>query len=162
MTARTTSHATFSITRHYRQAPATVFDAWADEKSKTAWFAAPPPRETVKRSFDFRVGGREQLSTDFGDGKVHHFDAVYRDIVPAARILYAYDMYINEARISVSLATIDLQPDGAGTRLVFTEQAVFLDGFDDDGGRRRGSEYLIDNLTAFLQRSEGQKEEMQP
>ncbi|MBP1853486.1 SRPBCC family protein [Rhizobium halophytocola] len=150
MTMRNASHATFTVTRSYRQSQARVFAAWATEDKKSAWFAAPPPRQTLKRSFDFRVGGREQLSTDFGDGIVHHFDAVYREILPGERIIYAYDMHLNETRISVSLATVEFQPEGSGTRLVFTEQAVFLDGVADDGSRRRGTEALIDNLTAYL------------
>ena len=41
-------------------------------------------------------------------------------------------------------------PDGSGTRLVYTEQSVFLDSHDDAGGREHGTGWLFDNLAAFL------------
>jgi uncharacterized protein YndB with AHSA1/START domain len=83
-------------------------------------------------------------------GNVHRFDCVYQDIVPGERIVYSYDMHIAEARISVSLATIEFKASGAGTRLVFTEQAVFLDGYDDAGSRERGTAELLDKLERSL------------
>jgi hypothetical protein len=39
---------------------------------------------------------------------------------------------------------------GAGTRLVFTEQAVFLDGYDDAGSREHGTNWLLDKLGEAL------------
>ena len=45
-------------------------------------------------------------------------------------------MHIGDTRISVSLATIELKPEGTGTRLTFTEQGAFLDGYDDPGRPR--------------------------
>ncbi len=46
------------------------------------------------------------------NGVVSDFDAVYHDIVPDARIVYSYTMHLNEAKISVSLATMELKADG--------------------------------------------------
>ncbi len=37
-------------------------------------------------------------------------------------------MHLNER--SVSLATLPLTPEGAGTRFTVTEQGAFLDGYD--------------------------------
>jgi len=42
--------------------------------------------------------------------------------VPGERIIFSYDMRLNERRISVSLTTVEIRPVGARTRLVFTEQ----------------------------------------
>src|ERR671924_682476 len=95
---------------------------------------------------DFRVGGREVNSGGLKDGQMHTFDAIYPDIVENERIVYSYAMHIGDARISVSLATIELKPEGSGTRLVFTEQAAFLDGYDDAGSRERGTRDLLDAL----------------
>lgn len=36
--------------------------------------------------------------------------------------------------------------------MIFTEQAVFLDGFDDAGGREQGTGALLDKLGAALRR----------
>jgi uncharacterized protein YndB with AHSA1/START domain len=72
---------------------------------------------------------------------VHSFNARYQDIVPNERIIYSYDMNLDEKRISVSLATIEFEPAGSGTKLTITEQGAFLDGYDDAGslsGARAG------------------------
>ena len=56
-------------------------------------------------------------------------------------------------RISVSgCATSEFKPDGKGTQLIYTEQAVFLDGHDDPGDREHGTRALFDNLEAALKR----------
>lgn len=61
-------------------------------------------------------------------------------------------MHLDENRISVSLATVELRPEGKGTRLVFTEQGAFLDGYDDAGSREHGTRELLDALGAALRR----------
>ena len=86
-----------------------------------------------------------------GNGMVSTFDAVYFDVVPNERLVYAYEMHLDERKISVSLATIELKPAGAGTRLAVTEQGAFLDGYDDAGSREHGTGFLLDRLGASLQ-----------
>src|SRR5580658_8596882 len=71
-------------------------------------------------------------------------------IVPDERIVYAYEMHMDDVKISVSLATVEFKPDGAGTRMIFTEQGVFLDSFEDGGGREQGTRVLLDQLGAAL------------
>jgi uncharacterized protein YndB with AHSA1/START domain len=101
---------------------------------------------------DFRVGGHEHVSGGPQGAPPHRFDATYYDVVPNERIIYGYEMHIGDKRISVSLATIELTPEGNGTRLVFTEQAVFLDGYDDKGSREHGTNGLLDQLGASFAR----------
>ena len=151
MTQRSSQHATFVIERKYAAAPARVFAAWADPAVKVGWFNGPSTWLREGYALDFRVGGREHLSTGAPGGPVHRYDCMYQDIVPDARIVYSYDMHIGEARISVSLATVEFQPEGAGTRMKFTEQAVFLDGYDDAGSRERGTAELLSKLAATLE-----------
>src|SRR5262245_52520322 len=135
MTEQSATHGSFSIERVYDAAPARVFGAWADPAAKARWFAGPAEWTMLERFIDFRVGGKERLSGRKGSGIVSTFDAVYHDIMPDQRIIYCYDMRLDDVHISVSLATIILAPAGAGTRLTFAEQAVFLDGYDDSGSR---------------------------
>jgi len=60
-------------------------------------------------------------------------------------------MHLNEAKISVSLATMELKPEGPGrTTLKVTEQGAFLDGYDDDGSRERGTSFLLDRIGESL------------
>ena len=150
MTTRSAEHATFTIEREYPASPARVFRAWADPAAKAKWFAGPAAWREHRRDMDFRVGGREHLSGGPAGEPPHVFDAVYLDIVPEARIVYAYDMHIGDRRISVSLATVELKPAGRGTRLAFTEQVVFLDGYADGGSRERGTRGLLEQLAAAL------------
>ncbi len=59
-------------------------------------------------------------------------------------------MHLDDKKISVSLATMQLQAEGAKTRLIVTEQGAFLDGYDDAGSREQGTGYLLDALGASL------------
>jgi len=85
-------------------------------------------------------------------GAVHAYNATYYDIVPDERFVIAYDMHLDDKRISVSLATVEFQPAGNGTRLKYTEQGAFLDGYDDAGSRERGTQGLLDQLDAALRK----------
>jgi hypothetical protein len=52
----------------------------------------------------------------------------------------------DETRISVSMMTVEFKSEGAGTRLTYTEQCVFLDGLDTLEDHRHGFKALLDNL----------------
>ena len=151
MTGHSTHHATFTIERTYPVAPAKVFTAFADPAAKARWFKGPDEWTNEKGAFDFREGGRESNRTGPKGGPAHIFECLYYDIVPNERIVYAYEMYFDKRRISVSLTTIEFKPADGGTKLVFTEQGVFLDGLDDAKGREEGSNWLLDKLGASLQ-----------
>jgi uncharacterized protein YndB with AHSA1/START domain len=83
---------------------------------------------------------------------MYTYEALYQDIVPDARIVYTYDMHRDETRISVSLTTVEFKADGAGTKLIFTEQGAFLDGKDKPEYREQGTTGLLDALARELQR----------
>jgi hypothetical protein len=59
-------------------------------------------------------------------------------------------MLIDGTRVSVSLATIGLEPDGGGTRLKLTEHGAFLDGHDSPASRAHGTGSLLDALGDIL------------
>ena len=148
--ARSARHATFVIERSFEAPPARVFQAFADRNAKAKWFEGPAEWDKGPREFDFRVGGRETSSGGPKGGPTHAFACVYQDIVPNQRIVYSYDMHLDDKRISVSLTTIEFAPEGKGTRVKFTEQGVFLDGHDDAGSREQGSSWLLGKLGESL------------
>jgi uncharacterized protein YndB with AHSA1/START domain len=151
MTERSVTHATFCIERSYPHPPSRVYAAFATEAGKRAWFGgAPGDWDLLEREFDFRAGGVERLRGRWKSGVVSDFHARYCDIVPDARIVYAYDMHIDDRHISVSLATIEFKAHAAGTRLVLTEQGAFLDGYDDAGSREHGTKILMDRMGESL------------
>ncbi len=150
-------HGSFTIRRELPHAPERVFAAWSDPKAKAAWFSGPSGQWTpLEREMDFRVGGRERAKGRWTSGVITDFQAHYLDILPLARIVYSYNMHVDERKISVSLATIQLVPaqvgGKAGTKMILTEQGAFLDGYDDAGSRERGTGSLMDALEKSLEK----------
>ena len=144
------THSTFTLERTYGASPARVFAAFAVPEQKAVWFAGPPEWPLAAFEVDFRVGGRELNRGGPKEGPMHSFEALYYDIVPDERIVYSYEMHLDDKRISVSLATIELSPAAGGTRLTLTEQGAYLDDFDDPTLRETGTSDLLDALGAFL------------
>lgn len=152
MSLRSVVYASFTITRQWKAAPARVFQAFADEQKKKLWFGGGDAWEPLGHSFDFRVGGQEQESGRFKQsGVVSSFDCVYLDIVENERIIYSYTMHLDDRKISVSQACIELRPENGGTKLVLTEYGDFLDGYDDAGSREYGTNFLMDALAKTLE-----------
>jgi uncharacterized protein YndB with AHSA1/START domain len=151
MTDRSATHATFSIERIYGASPRRVFAAWADPKARAQWEAIGEGFETSYQESDFRVGGRDVSRFHFDDGSQFVAEARYEDIVPEARIVYAYSMAHNGTRISVSLTTVEMKPVAKGTRLILTEQMTVLDDGDKPEYRQRGISSQLDQLGHFLE-----------
>jgi uncharacterized protein YndB with AHSA1/START domain len=148
MSGPSVEHATLVVERKYDVSPERAFAAWADPEAKARWFV---DAET-SLELDFRVGGRERSRGTAPDGNAYAYEALYHDIVPAQRIVYTYDMHLQETRISVSLATVEFRPEGeTGTRLVFTEQGAFLDGHEFPARRAEGWGGLLDALQKEVQ-----------
>jgi uncharacterized protein YndB with AHSA1/START domain len=152
MTERSVTHSTFVIERTYPVPPSRVFAAFADPNIKARWFVGPEGWETTEFVHDFRVGGRDINRGGPAGGPIHSYVAEYQDIVPDQRIITTYIMHMDETPISVSLATIEFKPEGAGTRLVLTEHGAYLDEYDDGDSREQGSGMLLDALGAELER----------
>ena len=151
MSKRSVQHGTFVIEREFAFPPARVFAGWAVREAKDRWFGGPGGQwKPLERQMEFRVGGTERARGQWTGGRVSDFRAQYHDIVQDKRIVYSYSMHIDEKKISVSLATIEFEPSGKGTRLILTEQGAFLDGYDDAGSRERGTGGLLDALEKSL------------
>jgi uncharacterized protein YndB with AHSA1/START domain len=156
MSAPTVIHDTFTIERTYPVDPSRVFAAFASEEAKSAWGDTgnlePVEGEAGVSEFDFRPGGRERFGIKMNEITLR-YDALYYDIVPDQRIVYTYEMYANDARISVSVTTIEFTKSDEGTVLTFTEQGAYLDGIDGPEAprlREEGTTEMLDNLTGFL------------
>ena len=153
MPQRSITHGSFTIERVYTASPARVFAAFADPTVKQQWFRGPDDWDDSGLDLDFRVGGREHNSGGPKGEWVSQYDAVYHDIVPNERIVSTYDMRVDGRLISVSLATVELSPEGTGTHLTFTEHGAYLDDFDNVAGRKEGTEQLLAALERVLDRA---------
>ncbi len=149
--ARSVVHAMFSVERTYAAPRSHVFKALTDPEAKARWFTGGAGYTQLARHMDVRPGGREHVQGRWETGVVSTFDAIYHDVVRNERVVYSYEMHLDDRKISVSLTTIELKPAGAGTRLLMTEQGAFLDGYEDAGSRERGSNALLDALGKSLQ-----------
>jgi uncharacterized protein YndB with AHSA1/START domain len=145
-------HSAFTLERTYDAPVERVYRALSDEAAKAKWFGGTEGQwRQIERSMDFRAGGRERLAGRWESGIVSTFDAIYLDIVPNERIVYTYEMWLDEKKISVSLATLQITSAGpARATLKVTEQGAFLDGYDDGGSRERGTGFLLDKLGESL------------
>jgi uncharacterized protein YndB with AHSA1/START domain len=123
-------HATFVAEHVYDDvSPVEVFSAWADPAVKARWSCGPADG-SPRLDLDFRVDGLERCHGAQVDGPAHTIQARYLDIVPSKRIVYSYDVLLDQVRVLAALATIEFVRDGASTRLVQTEQVAFLTAHD--------------------------------
>ena len=149
----------FTIERRFRQTPAQAFRAFADPELKQRWFGVPEGWTDANWELDFRVGGSEVSVGRDPRGALHEFRSRYHDIVDGERIVFAYDLLLDGRLISVSLTTVEVRPDGDGTRLVFTEHGAFFDDLEDPAEREHGTGLLLDGLAAFLDAAYAQARE---
>jgi uncharacterized protein YndB with AHSA1/START domain len=149
---RSVTHATFVIERTYDASPQRVFRAFADPTIKTRWFGGDEA-PTSEYSLEFRIGGHELSRGDMPDGPTFTYEARFEDIVPNQRIVTTYTMDMDKTRISISVATVELEATEAGTHLVYTEQGAFLDGHDTPAQREHGTRELLDALGRELLRT---------
>ena len=152
MTLSTVAHETFIVERSYDVPVDQTFRAWADPTLKARWFAGSADALGSGYELDFRVGGREVNRGGSPGGPLYTYQSEFRDIIPEERIIYTYEMQMDDKRISVSVATVELQPERSGTRLILTEQGAFLDGLDKVEWREEGTRVLLDKLEAELAR----------
>ena len=154
MTDRSVTHGTFAIERTYTAPPSRVFAAWADQTAKDRWFGSGDTEflaVTDLYTLDFRRGGHERLEGSVADGRRFGYDATYLDIVDGERLIHSYEVSVAGRRTSVSLVTVEFEPVDDGTRLVLTEQGVFIDTRDNNELRQEGASDMLDKLGAYLE-----------
>jgi uncharacterized protein YndB with AHSA1/START domain len=140
----------FSLERVFKATPAQVYKAFFDEGAKSRWFSGGDDQTVIERVMDVRPGGRERVVGRWKTGVTTRFDAHYFDVVVDRRLVYAYEMHLDERKISVSLACVEIESHPVGVRLKVSEQAVFLNGYEDDGSREHGTNFLMDRLVASI------------
>jgi uncharacterized protein YndB with AHSA1/START domain len=153
MQVRSVEHETIVIERDFRAAPARVFAAWANPHARAQWAVPNEQWESVEQGNDFRVGGHEVSRFGPKGNPRYKAETNYLDIVLDRRIIMAGTMFDADQPISCSLATVEFLSAGRGTRMLYTEQAAFLDGRDSAATRRQGWKINLDKLAAYVEGS---------
>jgi uncharacterized protein YndB with AHSA1/START domain len=157
---RTVQHDTLTLDRTFDADAARVFAAWASPEARRKWAVPEDGWEIADAQHDFRVGGHEVSHFGPPGDPRYRAETNYFDIVDNVRIVMAGAMYDRDTRISVSLATVEFLTVEAGTRLIYTEQAAFLDGRDTPTSRRQGWSRIFKGLDRFLRshRNKGERQ----
>jgi uncharacterized protein YndB with AHSA1/START domain len=126
-----TTHHTVTITRTYDVTAARLFAAWADAARLARWYVPGDATwELQIVEHDFRVGGRKHLTFGPKRGPRYSEDCRYEDIVDGRRICFSMTIANDERRMTTSMVTVELLPNGARTELKLTDQLAVLDGSD--------------------------------
>jgi uncharacterized protein YndB with AHSA1/START domain len=129
------------IERRFEASPDEVFEQWTDPPSMAKWLSPTGVAEVVA---DVRVGGRFSV-TMIGDGKRLEHRGEYLRIEPSRVLSFTWISPYTGAGPSV--VTVELMPDGAGTRLVLTHEWLPAEHVDPHAG---GWGSILDNLAAVL------------
>jgi uncharacterized protein YndB with AHSA1/START domain len=145
-------HATVVIERTFRAAPARVFAAFANLEERRRWDVPGNDWVVAEYEQDFRVGGRERSRFGPPGDPAYLSDGIYLDILPGERIITGGTMHDRDARATATLCTVEMYPDGSGTRLILTDQSAFY-GLETEADRKEGWGEILDRLAAHLERA---------
>lgn len=149
MNGRDTFFGAFTVERHYAASPARVFAAFADRAVKERWMGCDAVSAPRIETLDFRIGGREISRGLSAPGVEHLFEGTYLDIVSDRRFVFAFVMHVGGVKLSASIGSVEVFPDGDGTRLIFNEQGVYF-GEDGWGEREEGTTVGLAQLEKWL------------
>ncbi len=151
MAETTAVHDTIRTTRVLRAAPEAVFGAWADPDTHRHWQPAPEGMRYEYDRHDFTEGGVEHCALMQGDQVFARFVNRYIAIETNRRIIFSVRAELPDGSVaSVSQHTIEVTPEGEGSRLVCTEQVAWTGGVSRRSGHEAGWATLLDRLVAWL------------
>ena len=153
MTAPDIVHASLTLTRDYHLPPARVFAAWSSAEAKRQWFGAESDGFQIEEyKLDFRPGGVERCHGRKPGGGTFTNDGVYHYIIENEKFVFSYFMNIDAAPYSASLTSVELKPQGHGTRLTLTEHNAFLMGRDENVSRTEGWSWGLGRLEGAMKK----------
>jgi uncharacterized protein YndB with AHSA1/START domain len=159
---RRARHGSVTVNRRLPVPPERVFAAFADPALRRRWFRVPSEPGTGYHELDFRVGGGERAGGTFTPMDVPErigYRSRFVDIETDERIVFVYEIVLDGRRRTVSLVTVELEPDAGGTQLTYTEQYTLVrvtgDGGVDAAHLEGSLPLLLNGLTAAL-RSPGE------
>lgn len=146
-------HATIVVERHFKASPARVFAAYQDPEAHDRWNVPGDDWKLAEFHHEFRPGG-EAISRFGPEGDPHiRSEGHYLDVVPNRRIISAGTIFDRDSAISTTMMTVELLPDGVGTRLLLTDQSAFF-SWETKQDRTNGWGQILSRLGAALGESD--------
>jgi uncharacterized protein YndB with AHSA1/START domain len=132
--------------------PELVFKAYIDPELIREWWG-PRRYTTTIDKMDVRPGGAWRFIHRAPDGGQHAFNGVYREIVPAKRLVYTFNYEGTPGHEAVETVTFE-EVEGGKTRM--TDHLLFNSRQDRDGmlnsGMEEGGAESIARLGELLQK----------
>lgn len=114
------------LTRSFAGPPALVWAIWTRPELIRSWFGSSHGFRAHDIAVDLRPGGNWSLRNVNGE-ITEHVCGTYHDVEPARRLVYSYHF---QGTAFFSIISVDLTPEGDGTRLHFLQT-----GFPDAQAR---------------------------
>lgn len=112
--------------RRFEGPPELIFSFWTEPALMEKWFGSSHGFQAKLVELDARPGGRWRILNRKGD-VTEHPHGVFHEVAPASRLVYSYRFEGTDFHSTIS---VELSPDGDGTRMRFCQS-----GFPDAGAR---------------------------
>jgi uncharacterized protein YndB with AHSA1/START domain len=133
------------ISRVFDAPRALVFEAWTKPEHMVHWFG-PNGFTLPVCEMDFRVGGKCRFCMRASDGNEHYAQGIYREVVPAERIVWTSsfeDVPGSEILTSVTFA------DHEGKTKITVHQTYSFES-ESTRGARQGWTETLEHLAAYV------------
>lgn len=160
---QTTERPTLTLTRSLKASPERVWRAWTDTDEAARWFG-PHGMQCKVNEHDVRVGGsyrftlpaREPAPAEASnrevtaDGKNYIVFGTYTEVDPPRRLAFTWAWDSPGWAGESSTVTIELEPEGAGTRMTLTHAGLLDDEAKQSHGEGWGEslERLLEHVEA--------------
>ena len=121
--AKLLSETSLQLERSIPAPPEAVYRAFLEAETLKRWFAPSDDFKTVVHRADGKVGGGFKIDMVKPDGSIHIATGTYKELVPGRRLVFSW-AWENEPDHGDSLITVELSPEGKGTKLVFTHEQL--------------------------------------
>ena len=145
--ARLIERPSLTLKREYAAPPEKVWRAWTDPQKLKQWWSPGPGEGVSLAELDVRVGGRYRICFGGADGNAHECAGVYREVVEPKKLVFTWS-WPRTTPDRISLVTIQFNPKGRGTEVVFRHEQFFDETVRDN--HKKGWTSLLDKLGEYL------------
>ncbi|MBX3540844.1 MAG: SRPBCC domain-containing protein [Chelatococcus sp.] len=145
------------LVRTFDTSPQALYAAWTEPSLARRWLFTSPESEKNSHELDVRVGGRWTI-TDRRDGQDYTAVGEYTAVDAPHRLAFTFAM--PQFSPNSDLITVEFEPDGDHTRMVFTQagddiaKEIAEQGEDAEAGTAHGWALMFDRLAGLFQLDE--------